>query len=239
MLTLLETFFQQFGYAAVFFVLVICGFGVPIPEDVTLVAGGIISGLGYTNVHVMFAVGMAGVLVGDGIMFLLGKTYGTSILRFRPVAKLMPPKRYAQVQEQFDKYGNRVLFVARFLPGLRSPIFLTAGMSGKVSFWQWLLMDGFAALISVPLWVYLGDLGATNRDWLMQKVHQFQHGFMVLIVAVVIGVAWFWWRKRQSLMARKNALLAKRRERLEARRLKKQEKLEKKQQQKNSQNSSA
>ena len=157
MLALLETFFQNFGYAAVFFVLVVCGFGVPIPEDITLVAGGVISGLGYANVHLMFVVGMAGVLVGDGIMFLLGRHFGEQILRFKPVRKLMPPKRYAQVQEKFDKYGNYVLFVARFLPGLRSPIFLTAGMSGKVSFWRWLVMDGIAALISVPIWVYLGN----------------------------------------------------------------------------------
>ena len=53
MLSLLEAFFTQYGYAAVFFVLVACGFGVPIPEDVTLVAGGVISGLGYANVHIM------------------------------------------------------------------------------------------------------------------------------------------------------------------------------------------
>ena len=213
MLTLLETFFQQFGYAAVFFVLVICGFGIPIPEDVTLVAGGVISGLGYTNVHIMFFVGMAGVLVGDGLMFVLGRIYGTQILRFRLIAKLMPPKRYAQVQQQFDKHGNRVLFVARFLPGLRSPIFLTAGMSGKVSFWQWLIMDGLAALISVPIWIYLGDFGAENRDWLMHKIHQFQNGFMGLVVILTLWLIWFWWRKRQNLLERKKAILAKRKAR--------------------------
>lgn len=213
MLTLLETFFQQFGYAAVFFVLVICGFGIPIPEDVTLVAGGVISGLGYTNVHIMFFVGMAGVLVGDGLMFVLGRIYGTRILRFRPIAKLMPPKRYAQVQQQFDKHGNRVLFVARFIPGLRSPIFLTAGMSGKVSFWQWLIMDGLAALISVPIWIYLGDFGAENRDWLMHKIHQFQNGFMGLVVILTLWLIWFWWRKRQNLLERKKAILAKRKAR--------------------------
>ena len=213
MLTLLETFFQQFGYAAVFFVLVICGFGIPIPEDVTLVAGGVISGLGYTNVHIMFLVGMAGVLMGDGLMFVLGRIYGTQILRFRPIAKLMPPKRYAQVQQQFDKHGNRVLFVARFIPGLRSPIFLTAGMSGKVSFWQWLIMDGLAALISVPIWIYLGDFGAENRDWLMHKIHQFQNGFMGLVVILTLWLIWFWWRKRQNLLERKKAILAKRKAR--------------------------
>lgn len=221
MLALLETFFIQFGYAAVFFVLVICGFGVPIPEDITLVAGGVISGLGYTNVHIMFAVGMAGVLVGDGIMFMLGRIYGQRILKFKPVARLMPPKRYAQVQQKFDKYGNRVLFVARFLPGLRSPIFLTAGMSGRISFWQWLMMDGFAALISVPIWVYLGSFGAENRDWLMQKVHQFQNGlFLLLGIGAAFGI-WFWWSRRQKLVARKNALLEKRRQRKLARQQKK------------------
>lgn len=223
MLSLLETFFIQFGYAAVFLVLVLCGFGVPIPEDITLVAGGVISGLGYTNVHIMFIVGLAGVLVGDGIMFMLGRIYGERILRFKLVARLMPPKRYAQVQQKFDQYGNRVLFVARFLPGLRSPIFLTAGMSRRISFWRWLLMDGTAALISVPVWIYLGDYGAENKDWLMQQVHRFQHGLFAVLGIGTALIVWWWWKKRRKLIARKNALLEKRRQRREARRLKKQQ----------------
>ncbi|KPN70841.1 DedA family protein [Neisseria sp. 83E34] len=198
-LALLESFFTQYGYAAVFLVLVACGFGVPIPEDITLVTGGIIAGLGYADVHIMFLVGMLGVLVGDGMMFMAGKTYGDKILRFKPVARVMTPKRYAQVQEKFDKYGNWVLFVARFLPGLRTPIFITAGISGKVSFTRFLLMDGFAALISVPVWVYLGDYGASNRDWLMNKVHQFQYGLFILIGIGAVVLGYFWWRKRQRI----------------------------------------
>lgn len=197
MLDILEAFFSEYGYAAVFLVLVACGFGVPIPEDITLIAGGVISGLGHTNVHVMNIVGLLGVLVGDGIMFMLGRRFGANILKVRFVAKVMPPHRYAQVQEKFDKYGNWVLFVARFLPGLRTPIFISAGMSGKVSFWRWLAMDGFAALISVPLWVYLGYFGAANKDWLMEKAHQFQYGLFTLIGIGAAVLGYFWWRKRQ------------------------------------------
>ncbi len=211
MLTLLEAFFVQFGYAAVFFVLMLCGFGVPIPEDITLAAGGVISGLGYANAHLMVVVGMIGVLAGDGVMFGLGRIYGEKILRFKLVARVMKPKRYAQVQQKFDQYGNRVLFVARFLPGLRSPIFLSAGMSGKVSVWRWLLMDGLAAMISVPLWVYLGYYGAENRDWLMAKVHQFQHGIFALLGVLAVWLGWYFWRRRRSLLARKRDLLEKRR----------------------------
>ena len=213
MFALLEIFFIQFGYLAVFMVLVLCGFGIPIPEDVTLVAGGVISGLGYTNVHLMALVCFLGVLVGDGLMFYLGKYFGEKILKFKLVSRLMPPKRYAQVQQKFDKYGNRVLFVARFLPGLRSPIFLTAGMSGKVSFWRWLLMDGMAAMISVPFWVYLGDFGAEEKDWLMQQIHRFQHGLYFVLAIGFFILLHYWWRRRAMLIARRDALLEKRRQR--------------------------
>lgn len=198
-LQILLDFFTSYGYFAVFLVLLICGFGVPIPEDITLVAGGIISGLGYTDVHVMFAVGMAGVLAGDGIMFTLGRVYGERVLRFRLISKVMTPERFEAVQEKFSKYGNWVLFVARFLPGLRSPIFLTAGMTRRVSYWRFLMMDGFAALISVPVWVYLGYFGARNREWLMHVVHQGQAGILLLIalLAIVLGVV-FWRKKKKA-----------------------------------------
>lgn len=197
MLAILEAFFIQYGYAAVFLVLLACGFGVPVPEDVTLVAGGVISGLGYTNVHIMVAVGMLGVLVGDGLMFAAGRVFGHKILKVRFIARVMTPKRYAQVQEKFDKYGNRVLFAARFLPGLRTPIFITAGISRKVSYLRFLMMDGLAALISVPVWVYLGSYGAENREWLMHKVHQFQSGLFFLIGLGAVVLLYFWWKKRR------------------------------------------
>ncbi|WP_148716600.1 DedA family protein [Chitinolyticbacter meiyuanensis] len=197
----LVTIFTDYGYLAVFLVLLICGFGVPIPEDITLVAGGIISGLGFANVHTMFAVGMAGVLVGDATMFWLGRHYGTRALKWRWVAHVLTPERYEAVQDKFARYGNRVLFVARFLPGLRSPIFLTAGMSRCVPFWRFLLLDGFAALISVPVWVYLGYFGANNHEWLLTWIKRGQTGIFVVlgVVAVIVGV-WYYrrWRERRA-----------------------------------------
>ncbi|MBP6115878.1 MAG: DedA family protein [Neisseriaceae bacterium] len=197
---LLQDFFIQYGYLAVFLVLFACGFGLPIPEDVTLVTGGVISGLGYTNVHTMVVVGLLGVLIGDGTVFTLGKVYGHRILKFKPVARIMTPKRYDQIQKKFDKYGNWVLFMARFLPGLRTPIYLMAGISGRISYLRFLVMDGMAALISVPVWVYLGEFGASNIDWLMHKVHQFQTGiFVVLGVLLVGGLLVWWFKKRQPV----------------------------------------
>lgn len=221
MFAFLEAFFVEYGYAAVFFVLVICGFGVPIPEDLTLVTGGVISGMGYTNPHMMFAVGMLGVLVGDGVMFAAGRIWGQKILRFKPIARIMTPKRYAQVQEKFDKYGNWVLFVARFLPGLRTAVFVTAGISRKVSYLRFIIMDGLAALISVPIWIYLGEYGAHNIDWLMAKMHSLQSGIFVILGIGAAVVAWIWWKKRQRIQFYRSKLKEKRAQRKAAKAAKK------------------
>ena len=200
--TLIE-FFTGYGYAAVFLVLLACGFGLPIPEDITLVAGGIISGLGYTHVHTMFAVGMAGVLAGDATMFLIGRLYGPRVRRLKFVRKILTPSRFRMVQGKFARYGNWVLFVARFLPGLRSPIYLTAGMTRRVSFAKFLLLDGLAALISVPIWVYLGYYGARNHEWLLTWLGRGKVVVFValgIVLAVVVGYYWRRVARRRSLL---------------------------------------
>ena len=92
--------------------------------------------------------------------FVLAVIFGVRAMRVRWIAHLLTPRRYALVQAKFDRYGNRLMFVARFLPGLRSAVFLTAGMTHRVSFLRFIALDGLAAAISVPIWVWLGYVGA-------------------------------------------------------------------------------
>ncbi|MCI7479733.1 DedA family protein [[Pasteurella] aerogenes] len=194
-------FFTDYGYFAVFFVLVICGFGVPIPEDITLVSGGVISGLGYANPHTMLVVSMFGVLIGDSTMYWLGRIYGTKILRFRPIRKMLTLKRLKSVREKFDKYGNRVLFSARFLPGLRAPIYMISGITRRVSFTRFILIDFLAAIISVPIWVYLGYFGASNLDWLHEQI---KRGQTVIYVFVALLALFLFWKWKQSKKAKED-----------------------------------
>lgn len=193
----LITIFAENGYVAVFIALMICGAGLPLPEDITLVAGGVIAGLGYANVHAMFALTMFGVLLGDSAIFLLGHHYGARILQWRFVARVLTPARYAKVQEKFDQYGNRMLFFARFLPGMRTTVYLTAGTTHRVSFLRFLLIDTLAALISVPFWVYLGFFGADNHEWLVKWMHRGQSSLWVLVGVLLLTVLVLWWKHRR------------------------------------------
>ena len=194
----LISFFSSYGYWAVFLVLIACGFGVPIPEDITLVSGGVISGLGYTNVHWMLVVSMLGVLIGDSTMYWLGRIYGTRILRFRPMRKVLTLQRLKMVREKFAQYGNRVLFVARFLPGLRAPIYMVSGITRRVSYTRFVLIDFCAAIISVPIWVYLGEFGARNLDWLHEQIQKGQLVIYILVGTLAVFLFWKWKKAKKS-----------------------------------------
>jgi len=180
-------FYSTFGYLAVFGMLLLCGMGVPVPEDISIIAGGIISGLGYTNVHLMCLVSFFGVLAGDIIVYSLGRYFGEQIFSRKIGKKLLNNSWYDKILKSFQKNGKMVLFAARFMPGLRAPIFLTAGITKFTGFGTFILIDGFAALISVPVWTYLGFYGASNMDVLLKWMKNTKIG-IVIVLAVVIAV---------------------------------------------------
>lgn len=200
----LISIFTQYGYIAVFVVLVACGFGVPVPEDIALIAGGVICGLSVNtlyplNVHTMVLVSMLGVLLGDGIMFTLGRRLGPSITKVPGLKRIITPEIYAKIQEKVHRYGDKVLFIARFLPGLRAPIFVTAGISHKVPLWKFLALDGSAALISVPVWVYLGYFFAYEIDDVIDKIREYEYLFLgALALGIILFISFKIYRKNSS-----------------------------------------
>ena len=205
----LIVFFTNYGFIAVFGVLLLCGFGLPVPEDITLVAGGFISSMACSvdgtslealkscnEVHYMLAVSMAGVLIGDSTMYFLGRIFGEKLLKIKFFSKIVTPERYQWIQEKFAKHGFWFIFAARFMPGLRSPIFVVTGISKKVSYLKFVLTDGIAALISVPVWVYLGFWGERQLSDLKLLDHYVKKGqysiFIILGIAIVtLLVIWF------------------------------------------------
>lgn len=198
---LLSTLITQSGpwpYLIVFGVLLLCGFGVPMPEDVVLFAAGLIAYYGSADVGIMIAVCFAGVMIGDSTIFFIGNFFGPKI-RERPfVQKLLTPERMELVQKKMHKQGNKVIFAARFMPGLRTPIFFTAGTL-HLPYRIFLLYDGFAALISVPTIVFAVYYFGENVDKVIKVVKKIQFGVILTIISIVIIVAIkYWWSHKKE-----------------------------------------
>ena len=178
-------FYSSFGYFSVFGMLLLCGFGVPIPEDISIIAGGIIAGLGYGNIHIMCVVSFLGVMIGDVIVYNIGRILGKRVFDRKLGKKLLEHGWYDKIIKSFNQNGKMVLFAARFMPGLRTPIFLTAGITKFVGIPTFIIIDGFAALISVPVWNYLGFYGSSNRELLLKWIKETKIAFFYIIVITI------------------------------------------------------
>lgn len=198
------------GYAVVFGVLVLCGFGLPLPEDIILVTGGLLawraspleeatfSGmLRDPGLLTMIGFGMAGILAGDSIIFLAGRKLGHRVADFRPLRRIITPQKLTEAEKLLRRRGNLVVVVARFLPGLRAPTYFTVGHA-RLPYWEFLLFDGVAALVSAPLWVCLGFYFGSNIAGAMRAAGQFSNYILAAALAVVGGLAFRWWQRRRA-----------------------------------------
>lgn len=200
---LIIEFLSQFqglsAYGLVVGTLLICGLGVPIPEDITLIAAGILAAVESMSLPGALAAGLFGVLAGDAFMFYLGRFYGRRALSLPVIRSIMTPKRVEMAERRVLRNSKFICFTARFLPGLRSPIFLTSGMLGvkPVIFFT---LDGLAALVSVPVWVVGGWWFGQNIEEALGFAEKMQIYLFVGIAALIVGYLLFkrWKRNRRA-----------------------------------------
>lgn len=161
------------AYSAIVGLLLICGLGVPLPEDITLLAAGVLSALGSISLWGAMVAGFFGVLAGDAFLYTIGRIYGRRAFTLPVIRTIMTPRRIALAERKIMRNSKFICFIARFLPGLRSPIFLMAGIMGvrPLVFYG---LDGLAALISVPFWVYIGHWLGENIDTALAMAEKVQ-----------------------------------------------------------------
>jgi membrane protein DedA with SNARE-associated domain len=196
-----QNFSGPLPYLFVFFILLLCGFGLPLPEDVVLFTAGVLAYKGLADIHIMVAVAFAGVMIGDGTIFFLGHKLGLRLTQLPFFQRVLSPVRLAAIRERFHEHGNKIVFAARFMPGLRTPVFFTAGTL-HLPFRVFLFYDGMAALISVPTITYVVFLFGHELEAVINTVRSVEHG-MVLLIALVIAffVGKFLWGRRKSANA--------------------------------------
>ncbi len=201
------------GYLAVFGLLLAAGFGFPLPEDVPLIAGGVLAWLASPieqvtlagmfsdrGFQIMVAIGMAGILVGDSVIYFAGRWIGRRVAEVWPFRKLITPEKLERVERLLRQRGKVVVMVARFLPGLRAPTYFTVGHS-RVPYWEFLAFDGLAAAVSAPLWVCLGFWFGDDIEKAARHGSEFGGyilGAVLVVVAFLVVRAWLRRRKAEK-----------------------------------------
>ncbi len=184
------------GYSVILGVLTLCGFGLPLPEDVTLLFAGLLASTHKISLGGALIAGFCGVFIGDSILFTLGRRYGKKLFSIKPFSLAFPPHRIEAAEIRIIRNQHFICFIGRFVPGLRACIFALVGSMGvkpKVFFIQ----DGLAALISVPVWVFLGYYTGENWDLAITRAHEAQWILLSLLTSLILGYVLFMFYRRR------------------------------------------
>jgi membrane protein DedA with SNARE-associated domain len=192
---MLQDFLGHFTYAAVFGLLVAGGVGIPVPEELIQLTAGYLARRGILSVVPAIAVAWVGLVVGDYLLFRLGRSHGPRILESRHVARVFTPRRRDFVARHFARHPILTIVLARHASGLRLPVFAMAGASGVRST-TFLLADGLSALASVPLVVGLGWYFAGHIEELKREIRWVE--LAVALVAVIGVAAWIFLARRRE-----------------------------------------
>lgn len=186
------------AYLAVFMFLILCGAGIPIPEDTILIAAGYLAHSGVVRISVVLFVCYIGVIGGDTILYYIGRKYGQRVINNPKFLKLIPVYKVDKIRRGFHRWHHWMIFFARFLVGFRAPTFILSGVM-KIPFKKFIVLDCIGGLLSVPLFVGLGYLFAEHVDSLRRDISHIQSWVIAgIILAVAIYLVWKWLRTRKE-----------------------------------------
>lgn len=168
---LVEGFIEQFTYLGIFLVLFVAGLGLPIPEEIPVLAAGVLAKEEVVRWWVALPVCIVGVLAGDTVLYWLGHHWGEHILEWRVVRRLLTREREESLKAAYRRHGVKIVFVARHITGLRAAAFLTAGIA-RVPFSQFLAVDAGAALIGVPVSFGIAFVFTDQLERLLSDIHR-------------------------------------------------------------------
>jgi membrane-associated protein len=196
--------FQQFtdlvanasGWAyAILFALALLDALIPIvPSETSVITAGVVASQGDLNIGLVILFAAAGAFAGDNISYFLGDRYGRRINdRFFTSDKAR--KRVAWAQRQVEERGGELIVIARFIPGGRTVVTLSAGTLGYP--WRrFVLFDAIAASIwalYAALLGYVGGHAFEEQPW---------KGLLLafaIALAVTGGVELVrWWKRRRT-----------------------------------------
>jgi membrane protein DedA with SNARE-associated domain len=124
--------------------------GTFVSEDLTCIAVGLLAASGQAGLAAGLAGCFLGIFVSDAALWLVGRVAGRRILNWRWVRRKLPPERLARLEQWLNRNAGGAVLAARFLPGVRLPMYVAAGMlgrnGGRFLFWTFV-----AALVWTPL----------------------------------------------------------------------------------------
>ena len=194
---------QNWGYLAIFGVVILGNMGLPIPEETILILAGYLVWEGKLLLPIVLGVGLVSAILGDNIGYWIGREFGRRAVERYEGWLFVTPERLDAVQRVVARYGPLAVFAARFLPGLRFLAGPVAGITGLRPA-AFLLANVLGASLYVPAAVGIGYAVGLGLGYYLTRAESAvgQVEYTVLIFAVCLTLAVLGWRALRATRPR-------------------------------------
>ena len=177
---------SSLGYGGIFFLMILESALIPIPSEIIMPFSGFLVSSGKLGSVGVILAGSLGNLVGSVITYYLGIRLGRAFLIKYGKYILFRVHHLVWTEQLFQKYGDKISFVGRLLPGVRTYISLPAGI-GKSNFSKFVVYTLVGSIIWNSLLTYGGiQLG---RSW--QHIDKYSRYLdIIAVVAIAIFIVW-------------------------------------------------
>jgi membrane protein DedA with SNARE-associated domain/rhodanese-related sulfurtransferase len=190
----------EYGYSVLFLVVFLEAIGVPVPAAVALLVAGAASARGSMNPAMAAACAISAMMLGDQLMFLLGRYTGWWLLGVLCRLSLNPESCILRSADSFYRRGRTLLVIAKFIPGINTMAPPLAG-SMNMRLWQFLRLDFAGAVLYGGAylavgWICSGVLGAVTKGY--AAVGQVLSWVLMAAAVGYLGVQVWMWRKSRA-----------------------------------------
>lgn len=186
------------GPIGIIAMLLLGGVGAPFPEELVIAGGGIAAHPSRNALVAVIIAGWLGVLMGDLLIYSLGRFFGNAVLRHPWMARHLTPEKLERFEHYLARRGPKIILALRFMTGLRAPAFFSAGAM-RFPVLTFLAYDGAAALVSVPVFAVLGFTMGEHFSALQGNLKQAGvYVGIALLTGLLIFIAYRWWKGEQG-----------------------------------------
>lgn len=126
-----------------------------LPGDSLLFAAGAFGSLGSLNVWFLFVTLALAAILGDTVNYWLGRYIGPKV--FSMNSRWLKREYLERTQAFYDKYGGKTIFLARFIPIIRTFAPFVAGV-GKMRYGYFLTYNIIGGIVWTALFIFGGYL---------------------------------------------------------------------------------
>ncbi|HYN14596.1 MAG TPA: VTT domain-containing protein [Terriglobales bacterium] len=148
---------ERHGYAVLALIVFLEAVGVPVPAALALVAAGTASAWHHLRPEMVVIIALSAMLLGDTLLFILGRYSGWALLGFLCRIALNPESCILRSAESFYRRGRTTLMFAKFIPGINTLAPPLAG-SMRMGFGQFLRLDCVGAFLYTLAYAGFGYL---------------------------------------------------------------------------------